>query len=151
MVMLLFHFCIVKFFEKLLLHKILLSCALLIALKLELASIVDCGERLYTCELEGDRPLALQCYEVLSTLKASIQTSIAEKIGPGSRNIPLHVLPSLCNLYPVLHLQRKLPGVLVQPWSQLSVFAEHSSLSMNRMTKMRNAIHLYFMRGNHST
>lgn len=108
--------------------------------------IVDYGERFVKAIVEGDRLLALKCYEVLSVLKASIQTSslsaVAENIGPAHHDIPSHVLPSLCNLYPLLHSQRKLPGVLVQPWSQLSVCAEHSSLSINPRTKMNNAIHI---------
>ena len=63
-------------------------------LQLELAAIVDCGEKFVkaTYELEGDGPLALQCYEVISILNASIHTShfpnltaVAEKIGPASR------------------------------------------------------------------
>lgn len=104
--------------KRLLLYKILL----LIALKLELAAIiVHYGERFVKAIVHmNDRPLALQCYEVLSTLKVSIQTSslsaVSENIGPAHHDIPSHVLPSLCNLYPILHSQRKLPGVLVQPW-----------------------------------
>ena len=63
-------------------------------LQLELASVIDCGERFVkaTYELEGDGPLVLRCYEVISILQASIHTAhfpnltaVAEKIGPSSR------------------------------------------------------------------
>ena len=62
-------------------------------LQLELASVIDCGERFVkaTYELEGDGPLVLRCYEVISILQASIHTAhfpnltaVAEKIGPSS-------------------------------------------------------------------
>ena len=47
-------------------------------LQLELASVIDCGERFVkaTYELEGDGPLVLRCYEVISILHASIQVFI---------------------------------------------------------------------------
>lgn len=63
-------------------------------LQLELAAVVDCGERFVkaTYDLEGDGPLVLRCYEVLSILNASIHTAhfpnltaVAEKIGPANR------------------------------------------------------------------
>ena len=63
-------------------------------LQLELAAIVDCGEKFVKAmyELEGDGPLVLQCYEVISILNANIHTShfpnltaVAEQIGPASR------------------------------------------------------------------
>lgn len=63
-------------------------------LQLELASIIDCGERFVkaTYELEGDGPLVLRCYEIINILQASIHTAhfpnltaVAEKIGPSSR------------------------------------------------------------------
>ena len=45
-----------------------------------------------TYELEGDGPLVLRCYEVISILQASTHTAhfpnltaVAEKIGPSSR------------------------------------------------------------------
>jgi hypothetical protein len=63
-------------------------------LQLELAAVVDCGERFVkaTYDLEGDGPLVLRCYEVLSILNASIHTAhfpnvtaVAEKlVGGGS-------------------------------------------------------------------
>ena len=63
-------------------------------LQLELAAVVDCGERFVKAmyDLEGDGPLVLRCYEVLSILNASIHTAhfpnvtaMAEKlVGGGS-------------------------------------------------------------------
>lgn len=43
----------------------------------ELAAVVDAGEPFVkaTYKLEGDGPLALECYEILSSLKAAIQVS----------------------------------------------------------------------------
>ena len=70
------------------------SSATTAKLQIELAAIVDCGERFVKTmyELEGDGPLVLRCYEVISILNASIHTShfpnltavVAEKIGPAS-------------------------------------------------------------------
>ena len=65
-------------------------------LQLELAAVVDCGEKFVkaTYDLEGDGPLVLRYYEVLSILNASIHTShfpnvkaVAEKlVNGGSAN-----------------------------------------------------------------
>ena len=58
-------------------------------LQIELAAVVDAGEPFVkaTYKLEGDGPLALECYEILGVVKAAIQvnhlpntTAIAKKI-----------------------------------------------------------------------
>ena len=51
-------------------------------LQLELAAVVDYGERFVkaTHDLEGDGPLVLRCYEVLSILNASIHTAHFPKV-----------------------------------------------------------------------
>ena len=60
-------------------------------LQLELAAIIDCGEKFVkaTYNLEGDGPLVFQCYQILSELHASIQcdhypnlTAVAKNLGP---------------------------------------------------------------------
>ena len=45
-------------------------------LKIELAATIDLGEHLVKSayRLEGDGPLALECYEIVATLKATIHT-----------------------------------------------------------------------------
>ena len=45
-------------------------------LKIELAAVVDFGEQFVkaTYRLEGDGPIAVECYEIIATLKAAIHT-----------------------------------------------------------------------------
>ncbi len=63
-------------------------------LQIELAAVVDAGEAFVkaTYNLEGDGPLVLRCFEILSTLTASLQVShypnvqaIAQILSAGSR------------------------------------------------------------------
>ena len=45
-------------------------------LTIELTAVVDFGEEFVeaTYRLEGDGPLAVECYEIITTLKAAIHT-----------------------------------------------------------------------------
>ena len=63
-----------------------------VILQVQLAAIVDYGEPFVkgTYNLEGDGPLALRCYEIVDTIRASIHTAntpnvlaIAEKLSVG--------------------------------------------------------------------
>ena len=46
-------------------------------LRVELAAVIDCGERFVkaTYNLEGDGPLVFQCYDIIAALIASIHTA----------------------------------------------------------------------------
>ncbi len=63
------------------------------SLQMELAAVVDAGESLVkaTYVLEGDGPLVLECYEIMSTVLASIQAgyypnveAVSRKLSPGN-------------------------------------------------------------------
>ena len=47
-------------------------------LQLELAAVVNCGENFVkaTYKLESDGPVVFKCYEIISTLTASIHTTL---------------------------------------------------------------------------
>lgn len=58
-------------------------------LQLELAAVVDCGEKFVkaTYTLEGDGPLVFKCYEILNTLKASIHSADFPNVSAVARKL----------------------------------------------------------------
>ena len=56
---------------------------------MELAAVIDTGDSLVqaTYNAEGDGPLVLECYEIMSTVLASIQAGYYPNVEAVSRNL----------------------------------------------------------------